>query len=180
MRGKITCFLSEKKTLNFPFRPEKAFGFRRRPFFFIWRSPNFHWKIASIQCKNNENLGQVRFRINGSTFQKSPSFAKSWLRACSSLRFRQRWKSVPPCKILQFKYCFKLNYDWLVFFDTQQVELLTMPNVKIIQFLMQKTVFFLVCFFQILSAKLATLLVLFFAYDLLNSFFFWGGGRFHD
>ena len=49
--------------------------------------------------------------------ERSPK--KSWLRACSSVRFSQRWKSVYPCKILQFKYwiqqmvlkaiCFLLN-----------------------------------------------------------------------
>ena len=137
-------FLVGKNPKIFHFGQKKPLDFGEDLFFlfFIWRSPNFHWKIASIQFKNNENVGQVRLWINGSTFQKSPYFEKSWLRACSSLRFRQRWKSVPPCKILQFKYCFKLNYDWLVFFDTQQVELWTMPDVKIIQFLTQKTVFF--------------------------------------
>ena len=57
----------------------------------------------------------VKF-VYGSTFQKAPSFAISWLRACSSLRFSQRWKSVPSCKILQFKHCLKvylklINYE---------------------------------------------------------------------
>ena len=32
--------------------------------FFVWSSPNFHWKIASIQFKTDENLGQVLLRLD--------------------------------------------------------------------------------------------------------------------
>ena len=48
-------------------------------FSFFWRSPGFHWTIASIQFKTNENSGQVSFTVEWN-FKKSPPFAKSWLR----------------------------------------------------------------------------------------------------
>ena len=38
---------------------------------FSLRSPNFYRKIASIQFKTNENLGQVRLRLN-QTSKKAP------------------------------------------------------------------------------------------------------------
>ena len=59
---KVAVF-SRKKHLNLWFRPEKAFGSSAKTFFFFfffWKSPDFHWKFALIQFRNNENLGQVQ------------------------------------------------------------------------------------------------------------------------
>ena len=86
--------------LNFRFRPEKAFGFRWRPFF--WDYLIFTEKLP----QSNSEIMKIWVKlVYGSTSKKVPSFAKPWLRACSSLRFSQRCKSVPPCKILRLKYC---------------------------------------------------------------------------
>ena len=57
-----------KNRLNFRFRPQNAFGFRRRPFFFRNLSGT---KIASFHFRNNENLGQVRLRNN---LPKNPGY----------------------------------------------------------------------------------------------------------
>ena len=56
-KEKVAVF-SRKNRLNLWFRPEKAFGFRRKPFFL--RSPDFHWNFALIQIRKNESLGQVQ------------------------------------------------------------------------------------------------------------------------
>ena len=55
------------------FWTEKHSELRRRPFFLFlfWRSPGFHWTIALIQFKTNENSGQVRLRLN-ETSKKAP------------------------------------------------------------------------------------------------------------
>ena len=53
------------------FRPEKPFEFRRRPFFFLLRSPKIVRKNASISFKTNENLGQVHLRLY-QTSKKAP------------------------------------------------------------------------------------------------------------
>ena len=83
-----------KNRLNFRLRPEKAFGFR-------WRS--FFLEITQFSLKNCLNPIQKQWKFGSSSFTKQTP-KEFWLRACSSLKFGQRWKSVPPCKILQFKY----------------------------------------------------------------------------
>ena len=81
----VETFFGQKNILNYGkdlffcffleitwFWTEKHSEFRRRPFFsFFWRSPGFHWRIASIQFQTNENLGQVRMRLN-ETSKKAP------------------------------------------------------------------------------------------------------------
>ena len=80
MRGKITCFW-----------PEKAFGFRRRPFFMEITLVSL--EIASIQFENNENLGQVRSRIN---LQKSPLLCEILATRLFFTKVQSTLKKHPP------------------------------------------------------------------------------------
>ena len=57
------CDFGQNKPLNFD-----------EDLFFCWRSPNFHWKIASNQFKINENLGQVRLRLKKTSKKPPPPF----------------------------------------------------------------------------------------------------------
>ena len=63
----ITCFWSE----NLRFRSEKAFGFRRRPFFFFWDHLWFRPE------KFGENLCPPDFN-----FAPPPPISRSWRRPC--------------------------------------------------------------------------------------------------
>ena len=61
LKTEINQLLLAGKTAQiFDFGQKKPSDFGEDLFF--WRSPNFQWKIASIQFRNNENSGQVRLR----------------------------------------------------------------------------------------------------------------------
>ena len=85
-----------KKRLNLWFRPEKAFRFRRRPFFFgdhlilagkrlaktffFLRLPDFYWNFASIQFRNNEKALPPWFWFCP---PPPPPISRSWRHPCS-------------------------------------------------------------------------------------------------
>ena len=87
-------FLAPPRYLRF--RPEKAFGFRRRPFFFFffWRSPAF-W---------SENLWFRRKPLLPD-FNFAPPISRSWRRPCSRQRTSSRTPSLfVNCKLNSYVY----------------------------------------------------------------------------
>ena len=68
----ITCFWPEK-TLKFVISARKSLRISAKTFFFF-NSPDFHWNFASIQFRNDKNLGQVNagFQLSPPDFNFAP------------------------------------------------------------------------------------------------------------
>ena len=108
---KVAVF-GRKNRLNLWFRPEKAFGFRRRPFFF-WRSPDFHWNFTLIQFKNNESLGQVQcwFSALPPDFNFAPTpISRSWRRPWMWQAMHHLWQG-------EISYLNKNKNNWIRFYS---------------------------------------------------------------
>ena len=96
MGGKSYRFWPEKP-LKFAISAKKKLPISAKIVFLFWRSANLRRKIARIQFRNNKNLSQVRSR---NKLPKNPGYVPVLYLGSVDAK-----KSVPPCKILQLKYC---------------------------------------------------------------------------